>query len=43
MRGRGRSDPVDDRHPVGMDEEVADLEAVRAHAGPERAEGSVRW
>ena len=37
MRGRGRSDPADEREPVGMDEEVADLEAVRARVGLERA------
>lgn len=36
MRDRGRSDPVQDRSRVGIEDDVRDLEAVRRHLGLER-------
>lgn len=35
-RGRGRSDPVTENTPVGIDHGVADLESVRRHLGLDR-------
>lgn len=35
-RGRGRSEPVTENTPVGIDHAVADLEVVRRHLGLER-------
>ena len=35
-RGRGRSDPIADTTPVGMDDAVADLDSLRAHLGLRR-------